>query len=239
MSLSFIIPAHDEATSIGATIGAVHSAAAQVGEPYDVIVVDDGSADSTAAVAEAAGARVVRIAARHIAAARNAGAAVARGDTLVFVDADTLVNADVIRGALEAIRAGAIGGGSSVRFDEPTPFYVKVFVPVVLWWFRRLRLAGGCFLFCGREAFASVGGFDETLFAAEEVELSRVLKRLGPFVILREAVVTSGRKLRTHSGWEILRTVTGLALSGRSSLRDRSRLSLWYGPRRKDRPPRL
>ncbi|MFN2382878.1 MAG: glycosyltransferase, partial [Gemmatimonadota bacterium] len=74
--LSFIIPAHDEAEGIGATLRALQSAAASIGAPYELIVVDDASSDATGALAAAAGARVVPIAARHIAAARNAGAAV-------------------------------------------------------------------------------------------------------------------------------------------------------------------
>ena len=51
-----------------------------------------------------------------------------------------------------------------------------------------------------------LGGFDETMFGAEEIAMSRALKRQGQFVILNEAVVTSGRKVRAHSGWKILLT---------------------------------
>ena len=232
--LSFIIPAHDEEAVIASTIRAVRDAAARVDEPYEVIVVDDASTDRTAAIAEAEGVRLVRIAARHIAAARNAGAAVARGELLVFVDADTLVNVAAVRGAVEAFRGGAVGGGAAVRFDEPTPFYARALLPLVLWVYRRLRLASGCFLFCTRVAFESVSGFDEGLFAAEEVEMSRALRKQGRFVMLRGTVVTSGRKLRTYSAWQLFSTLVRLALAGRRELSDRRRLALWYGPRRKD-----
>jgi hypothetical protein len=79
-----------------------------------------------------------------------------------------------------------------------------------------------------------VGGFDETLFATEEIALSRALKRQGRFVILRVPVVTSGRKLRSHSAGEIL-GLFGVALrGGRASLRTRRHLGLWYGRRRDD-----
>ena len=63
--------------------------------------------------------------------------------------------------------------------------------------------------------------------------LSRALKRQGRFVVLREAVTTSGRKLRAHSGWEILGVLTRLALRGPKSVRQRHGLEIWY-ERRED-----
>lgn len=234
MRLSFVIPAHDEESVIGPTLGAVRAAAGEVGEAFEVVVVDDDSSDRTAVVAEGAGARVVRTARRQIAAARNAGAAVAQGDVFVFVDADTLVTADAVRGVVEAIRGGAVGGGAAVRFDEPIPAYLRYLVPIGIWGYRRLGFAFGCFLFCTREAFRAAGGFDERLFAGEEMALSRALGKQGRFVLLRQCVVTSGRKLRTHSIWELLKTPARFTLRGFKALQDRSRLELWYGPRRKD-----
>jgi len=100
--------------------------------------------------------------------------------------------------------------------------------------YRALGLAAGCFLFCTRQAFDAVGGFDERLFAAEEAVLSRALRRQGRFVLLRAAVVTSGRKLRAHSGREILGTLLRLAFTGPRAFRQRDGLELWYGQRRAD-----
>ena len=105
--LSFIVPAYNEERLLGSSLAAIHRAAAATGEPYEVIVVDDGSTDQTSAVAEASNARVVRVAHRQIAATRNSGAKVAIGDLFVFVDSDTTVNAEVIQAAIAAVRAGA------------------------------------------------------------------------------------------------------------------------------------
>jgi glycosyltransferase involved in cell wall biosynthesis len=234
MKLSFILPAHDEEALLGVTIHAVQEAGKAVGEPFEVIVVDDASSDASARIAEQAGARVVSVNLRQIAAARNAGAAVAQGDALFFVDADTIVTRDVVRAAVEALRAGAVGGGAAVRFDDPIPRYARLMLPVLVWFFRRLRLAGGGFLFCARDAFRAVGGFDPSVFAGEEVLLSRALGRQGRFTILEEPVVTSGRKLRSYRAREILGTLAKLALLGGRGVRDRSRLALWYGPRPQD-----
>jgi GT2 family glycosyltransferase len=99
---------------------------------------------------------------------------------------------------------------------------------------RAGRLAAGCYLFCTRAAFDAAGGFDERLFATEELALSRVLRRHGQIVVLRETVETSGRKLRTHSAWELARLLAAFVRFGPTVLRSRDRLGLWYGARRTD-----
>jgi glycosyltransferase involved in cell wall biosynthesis len=232
--ISFIIPAYNEERLLGATLRSVHAAAGAAGEPYEVIVADDASTDRTAAVAEENGARVARVAHRQIAATRNAGARVAGGDRFIFVDADTVVNEAVIRAALRALRNGAAGGGATVRFDGRVPAYARVVLPLTLWGFRLAGVAAGCFLFCTRQAFEAAGGYDEALFGSEEVTMSRALRRQGRFVLLRESVTTSGRKLRAHSGWEILAILGRLALRGPKGVRQRQGLEIWY--ERRDEP---
>ena len=233
-SISFIIPAYNEERLLAATLNAIDQAARALGEPVEVIVADDASTDRTAAIAHEHRVHLVSVKCRQIAATRNAGAMAANGEMLVFVDADTIVTAAAVRAAVAAMRGGAVGGGCAVRFDGHLPPYGRVLAAVVAPLYRAIRLASPCFLFCTREAFRMAGGFDETLFAAEEIAMSRALRRQGRFVILREAVTTSGRKLRAHSGREILGTLLRLALSGRKSVRRREGLDLWYGERRAD-----
>jgi glycosyltransferase involved in cell wall biosynthesis len=224
--ISFIIPAHNEAELIGRTLSAMHDAARAAGEAYEVIVVDDCSTDRTGLIAQEYGARVVAVPFRQIAATRNAGARIAIGDLLFFVDADTMVTAPAVRAAVRALRGGAVGGGSAVQFDGPVPLYAtmmeRMVLPVILPLFK---LAPGCFLFCTRQAYLAAGGFDETLFWAEEVALGNRLKRQGRFVILREYVITSGRKVRANSALGLLQVGIRLALGQRAGL------DYWYGPR--------
>ena len=132
---------------------------------------------------------------------------------------------------MRALAAGAIGGGAAIRFDEPVPRWVRWTLPAFLWLFRRLRFTGGCFLFSTRTAFEAVGGFDETLYASEELTLCRALQKQGEFVILRESVLTSGRKVRTYSGWEILRDSLRIAVAGRAGV-ERSLAPATSGTRR-------
>ncbi|MEP6914636.1 MAG: glycosyltransferase [Acidobacteriota bacterium] len=232
--ISFIVPAYNEQDLLGATLAALHSAARGAGFTYQIIVADDGSTDRTASIAREHGAQVVTVAVRQIAAARNAGARAATGESLIFVDADTIVSAELLRAAVDALRSGVVGGGTVVRIDGRIPLYLRPATTIFPWMLYALRLAAGCFIFCTRDAFNAVGGFDETLYATEEIALSRALKRHGRFVILRLPVLTSGRKLRSHSAAEIF-GLFGAAIRGRRSLlRTRRHLGIWYGTRRED-----
>ena len=233
-TVSFIVPAHNEEPVLAATLSAIHAAAEACVIEYEIIVADDASTDRTAHIAAEAGARVVAVQHRQISATRNSGARAASGDMLVFVDADTLINREVLLRAIEAVTHGAVGGGATVHFDGHVPLYAKVLLPLLTVLMRRTRLAAGCFVFCTRHAFEAAGGFDERLFGAEEIALSAALKKLGAFVILREGVLTSGRKLRTYSGFEVLGIMLRAALSGGKMLTRRDQMGLWYAPRRAD-----
>lgn len=237
--ISFIVPAYNEERLLGATLAALHAAGTAVREPYELVVVDDGSTDATAVIAQCHGARLVRVAHRQIAATRNSGAREANGDLFIFVDADTIVNELVVRSAIEAMRAGAVGGGAAVEFEGAVPLYARLLLPVLVRVFRAADLATGCFLFCTRSAFVATGGFDEAFYGAEELVMSRALKRHGKFVILRQAVTTSGRKLRTHSVREMLVIMGRVALCGPSAIKQRQGMDLWYAERREDPQKRV
>jgi glycosyltransferase involved in cell wall biosynthesis len=228
---SFVIPAHNEEALLGRTLESIHVAARTLGEPYEVIVADDASTDRTAEIARSRGAQVVPLSRRQIAAARNVGAKAAAGEYLFFVDADTVVTKRVVRAAFRTLRRGAVGGGCSVKFDGPVPVYGRVIEGVLRVVSPPVGLAAGCFLFCTRRTFDAVGGFDETLFATEEVVFATRLKRLGRFVVLREWVYTSGRKLRTRSALDLIRIGVRLGLGGPAALRRREGMEYWYGPR--------
>lgn len=230
--ISFIIPAHDEARLIGATLASITAAADALGLAYEIIVVDDASGDGTAAVADRLGARVIRVEYRHIAAARNAGARAAQGARFIFVDADTQVDAPLIRAALRALDEGAAGGGCTVRLHGPLAWHERVAASVAVAALRLARIAPGCFQFCTRTAFEAVGGYDERWFAAEDIVMSRALARVGRFVLLRDAVHTSSRKLRTFSLREHGRLFWHFLRHGRVILHSRERLALWYEKRR-------
>ena len=228
--LSIIIPAHNEERLLGATVDALHAAARSVGEEYEIVVVDDSSTDATADVARAHAARVVGTDVHQIAGARNAGARASQGDMLVFVDADTIVQPEVLDEAVAALRAGAVGGGAGAVFERGAPRWAHVAMAFATWILRTAGWAAGCFFFARREPFERVGGFDERYFASEEIHLSRALKRLGRFMILPHAVLTSARKAEVytmrHSLWLMMRMLWP------GSLKRREGLDFWYTRRK-------
>jgi glycosyltransferase involved in cell wall biosynthesis len=233
-SISFIVPAWNEELLLGPTIDAIKNSVRQLTIPSEIIVVDDHSTDQTADIAVAHGARVVRVHHRQIAAARNAGAKQAHGDVLFFVDADTLITEDVVDAAIESVQQGAVGGGCRFQFDGRIPLYARILEAVAASLYQLVGIAAGCFLFCTREAFENVNGFNARLYAAEEGSMSLALRRQGRFVVLRESVMTSGRKLRTCSLREILTPIARIIFRGHRYLWSRSGLEIWYGERRPD-----
>ena len=232
--ISFVVPAHNEERLIAATLGAIHSAARDVGNPYEIIVANDASTDNTAAIAREHGARVVDCQHRQIARVRNTGAHASAGDTLVFVDADTLISAAVVRASVEALARGAAGVGSLPEIEGWMPWWGAPTLWAVGTFMRSMHWAAGCYVAVTRTAFEAAGGFDERVFVCEELFLSQALKKLGPVVILREQVITSGRKLRTHSAWDMIRLLGLLLVKGPKLFRSRDDLSFWYGERRHD-----
>ncbi len=234
--LSFIVPAYNEELELPSTLPAIRAAAEANSEPYEIIVANDCSTDATEAIAATAGARVVTINRRQIAAARNAGAREARGDILFFVDADTRISSAHVTGAQGALASGCAGGGARVNTDGVVPLWGRIFVRVFsAFYFTVANLGAGAFLFTTRENFDRVGGFDEQLFAGEEVYFSQALKKLGRFRVLSDPVVTSGRKLRMNSARQILGLSVGIMLRGKQGVRSRDRLDLWYDGRRETR----
>jgi glycosyltransferase involved in cell wall biosynthesis len=232
MMISFVIPAHNEEAVLGATLDALLTAARALKREFEVIVVDDASTDRTAEIAHQRAVRVVNLSLRQISAVRNAGAKAARGDLLIFIDADTLVSEPTLRAALAAIESGAIGGGARVKLEPNAPRWAKNFTALIVILFFRLRWAAGCFVFARRDVFERVGGFDQEYFLGEELFISRALKRHGKFVIVPEPVVTSARKFRTYTPRDLLGALISLLRGGPKSWKSREAAPWWYEARR-------
>ncbi len=241
MKLSIVIPAYNEEKLLPRCLESVFTAIRKQASPEwsaEVIVTDNNSTDRTAELARAAGARVVFEPVNQISRARNAGARMATGDWLLFVDADSILDAAVLGDLLRRIRRGdCAGGGCRIDLDHRN-LSVNLVVTLSNFILRTMHWAAGSFLFCRRDAFEAVGGFSTKVYAAEEIVLSRAIKRWGAkrgldFIILtRRPHISSARKFHFHGLGGILWAGARIASRGRGALEQGKHLSVFYDGRR-------
>jgi glycosyltransferase involved in cell wall biosynthesis len=233
--ISFIVPAYNEELELPATLEAIKRSASAATSDYEIVVVDDASTDRTAEIARVAGANVVTINRRQIAAARNAGAHHARGDIFLFVDADTRIEPIHVSKAIAALADGYAGGSARMLPDKDVPRIAGLLMRLFAAIYFANNLGAGAFLFMTRRNFEAVGGFYEKYFAGEEVFFSLALKKMGRLKIIPEPMVTSGRKLRMHSGRHLWRQFGRMLVGGMKSYHSRDRLDIWYDGKRETR----
>jgi glycosyltransferase involved in cell wall biosynthesis len=239
MKLSIVIPAFNEEKLLAGCLRCVSEAASACGlTGYEVVVCDNNSTDATARIAQEAGTKVVFEPVNRISLSRNTGAAAASGDWLLFIDADSYLSAATLRAMLAAVASGRwVGGGAVIDFDQK-PWWGRLMVGLWAALSRVFRWAAGSFVFCRADAFRAVGGFPPDLAAAEEVGLSRKLKRWGKsrglgFIILADTThVSSGRKFTLYSPGEFLGVLLKMAMSPRRCLKDTALHKQFYDGRR-------
>lgn len=241
MRISIILPAFNEEKLLAGSLEAVHAARRAFAArdwASEVIVCNNNSTDRTAEIAHQCGAIVVFEPVNRIARARNRGASIATGDWLLFVDADSYPSQALFEAAAKAIESGRyIGGGARIGFPRVlggSQLITRVWNLIS----QTLSWAAGSFIFCEAAAFKAVGGFDPTLYASEEITLSRRLQAYGRvskrvFTILRgPRLVTSERKLLLYSRKELLFTFARLGLNLSWAARQPENCGLWYDGRR-------
>ena len=241
VNVSVIVPAFNEEKLLGGSLAEIKSAARAFearGWGFELIVCDNNSTDRTAEVARAAGANVVFEPVNQIARARNAGAAAATGDWLIFVDADTHPSAGLFANVAEQIASGkCMAGGVTIRLDERmlvAGFITRSWNFVSRW----RKLMAGSFIFVEAGVFRQVGGFSRELFAAEEIDLSQRLKQMargtgrGIVILHRHPIKTSARKLKLYSAREHLGFIVRTIFNQRRMLTSRDEAFIWYDGRR-------
>lgn len=239
--ISVVIPAFNEERLLPATLEAIREASRgfeDQGWDHEWIVCDNNSTDRTAGIAAAAGARVVFEPVNQIGRARNAGARLATGEWILFVDADSRPTRELFAAAVAtAARPDVIAIGSTIRLDGGG---VSAAVAAAAWNLlsRSAGLVAGSFIVVDRAAFEAIGGFSLEFFAGEELDLVRRLKAHGRgdhrrvVVLHRNPLETSARKVRLYGPAETLGFFIRAILRPWSTLRDRDSCFLWYDARR-------
>ena len=242
LKISIVIPAFNEERLIAETLRHVNAALPAFSRrdwETELIVCDNNSTDGTASLALAEGATVVFEPINQIARARNTGAAAASGDWLVFVDADSQPGLGLFDEVAEQVASGrCLAGGCTVKFEAGN--YVVARLIGVVWnaISRVGHLLAGSFIFCEAATFREIGGFNQDLFAAEEIDLSKRLKQVAKktgkrIVILhRHPLITSARKLHLYTPREHLLFLAKTLLVRGKTLNSRDECSIWYDGRR-------
>jgi glycosyltransferase involved in cell wall biosynthesis len=209
--ISFVVPTLNEAKTIDRTLATLR----QYAGAHEIIVSDGGSDDGTLEICRASADHVLVYSGQQrqtIGMARNMGAAVATGEHLVFVDADVVIPDvnEFFEVAHEVFRVRPRLVGMTVKyrvFPELATFGDRyVFTMLGLQFFLqnnvlRIGAAGGEFQMIARDAFERVGGFNERLAAAEDMDLFRRLSKIGQTRFVGDLTVFhTGR--RAHAvGW--------------------------------------
>lgn len=240
-SISVVIPAYNEAKFISVTLKSVFTAAKEYAGCVETIVVDNNSIDKTGEIASSMGAIVVFEAKNQIARARNAGAKRATGDYLVFVDADTILEGDILDKVSANLSSGqVIGGGGWVEPDSKGIGYL-IFKYGVNYLLALKNITVGPFLYCERDAFYRVGGFDESYYAGEEFTLARRLKKEGKkenksWRIIKyhpkHRIITSSRRFGRFAGLEMVFKNIHLLWKIDRKLKQKNQCKFWYDDRK-------
>ena len=197
--LSIILPVLDEAGSIPATLASLAPLRAA---GHQVIVADGGSSDATTTLCHGLVDHLVA-APRGRARQMNAGAALAQGDVLLFLHADTRLPPQADQLVAQALQAGAGWG----RFDVRISGQSRLLPLVAALMNVRSRITGIATgdqaIFVRQALFHSVGGFaDQALM--EDIQLCRQLRRIGRPACLRAKVITSGRRWDSRGAWRTI-----------------------------------
>src|SRR5262245_48214274 len=179
MTVTFIIPVKNDAQRLQRCLA---SLAANPGVWPEVIVVDNGSTDESAAVARAAGARVLSVPYKRVGQLRNDAAAIARGALLAFVDADHELTTTWIAAALDVMKPVDVGAAGALYVAPDGGTWVQGTYGALRGrtvGHADVRWLGSGNLIVRREAFEAIGGFDETLESCEDVDFCQRLRNAG------------------------------------------------------------
>ncbi len=225
---SLVIPAYNEERYLPRLLNTVDAARSRFhagAESVEVIVANNASTDGTASLAAERGCKVAHVERRAIAAARNGGAVLAQAPFLAFVDADFQIHPETFNVLDRALaRRDIIAGSTSATVERWSLGIVLTYAalaPAAL----LMRMDIGV-IFCRRDGFEAVGGYDESRLYGEDVAFLWALKRLGwrrgQRLVRATAAraVASTRKFDRYGDWHYFTRMPGLAV--RMLLRPRS-----------------
>lgn len=239
--ISLVIPAYNEAALLPRLLASVERARhvfENSNGKLEIIVADNCSTDATAQIALDSSCRVVAVERRCIAAARNGGAKIAKGDILAFVDADSVIHEKTFVCLREILNDEKYVGGATGVDLERWSFGLVVTYLLLLPMILLTKMDTGV-VFCRRADFEKIGGYNENLQFAEDAAFLWELRRLGKKrrqSLIRATgakAVASTRKFDEHGDWHyfgLMWRVGGSMIFGKGWTKVTDRY--WYKPNR-------
>ena len=200
--ISVIIPAHNEERYLGKTLEGLQH---QNYGWFEVIVVANGCTDRTREVAKGRCQRLIVLSERNLGVARNLGARMARGDILLFLDADTVLEPMALRVIAEQFNEADAAGTIRGRPDDSRPAYRLIYALKNLVHRCSLHPGSSGVILCWRKAFMRVGGFDEGLEVRENSDLLKRLMLCGRYKYI--GAVSATTSMRRYERWGVGRVV--------------------------------
>lgn len=215
--ISIVIPTWNEEKAIGRTLQNLQEGLKRI--PHEIIVADDGSTDKTRAIARRYG--VIIAGAKNksnIPTGKNRGAKLARGEYIVFLDADVTMKdpATFFRKAVKHFEDNPrlVGLGCFIRIVPETETKSDIFFRSLFNYFNlfvnnvlHLGTGPGEFQMVRRHSFKKIGGFDVTLSAGEDNDLFARLSRIGETRFDKTLVVYEQGRRAHQVGWLKLYTI--------------------------------
>jgi cellulose synthase/poly-beta-1,6-N-acetylglucosamine synthase-like glycosyltransferase len=222
--VSIIIPTLNEEKCIESTLKAIKNQ--DYKGKYEIIVADGMSKDNTIKIAKKYTDKIVLVEKKGAGAGRNAGAKIARGEILLFIDADTIILFNTLSEIVKPFKKKKVIGATC----PIVPLSPKARDFVLYWLFNQFvktsikskipQIAGICCAY-RKSSFEEIGGFDESLKVFEDIDLSKRISKLGEIVFVEKTfVITSMRRIeawgRTKAARKYITFYLNYILTGKS-----------------------
>jgi glycosyltransferase involved in cell wall biosynthesis len=204
--ISIITPAHNEERFIEKCLCSVKTAAKELTEIIEHIVVLNRCTDKTGSIAKKQGARIIIEDSKNLSRIRNKGVEASKGDIIVTIDADSLMTSNMLVEVKKNLDSGKFIGGGVKILPERLSFGIILSLAVVAPFVLLHGVSAGMF-WCFKKDFVAIGGFDENLACVEDIDFGKRLKKYGKglgkrYCTIRNAhIVTSCRKFDQFGDW--------------------------------------
>lgn len=239
--ISLIIPAYNEDKFLGKTLDSVQKAKSvyKYRALVEIIVVNNCSTDDTEKIARSFDAQVVLEKERRIASVRNRGAQIAEGEIIGFLDADSCITPNMFNSIDHAMSSDQyIGGGTDIKIDRRS-LGISCTYCITTYPARWLLGIAGGLIFTDKKTFQELGGFDESLYCAEDSKFVLDLKKYGKRkgkkfkIITNDYVTSSARSFDRFGDWFYFKNLPRILFSMKSVFKDKEfAKKYWYNVER-------